>query len=685
MEYSHLTDIKSLKGVGKVRAEALYRLGIYTVGDLLYHFPRAYEYRGNVKSLSNAYDGEVASFVLTVATDVHNAKIRQGMVISKLRAFDDSASAEITFFNQPYLKDNLQIGSEYRFYGKITKKGNKCILSSPAVEPVCEGRILPSFVSVYPLSSGITQKFINNLIKESLDLIGDSIPEPLPENVRIENALCGIRRALLGIHMPESFQELEIAKRRLIFEEFYTFSLNMGRAPKRTGNAKAMVKRDTSTFERLLPFTLTGAQKRTIKEIAADLSSGRPMRRLVSGDVGSGKTAVAAAAAYIAVNNGAQCAVMAPTEILAVQHMKELSALFEQLGITSALLTGSVKGAARKKLLEDLKSGKVNILIGTHALIGQTVDFKNLGLVICDEQHRFGASQRESLLLKGGEDCHQLTMSATPIPRTLAMFLYGDIDMSRLDELPAGRQKVDTFVVNEDYRQRLFAFIEKQKEQGHQTYVICPSVEEAENGELTQEELSLYDIDKDLLSLTSQNKPKAVISHEKLLSEKMPGVKTAYLHGQLKAAQKEAVMNSFAKGEIDALVSTTVVEVGVNVPNATLMIIENAERFGLSQLHQLRGRVGRGSEKSYCILVTDAKGESPAKKRLEMLKNTNDGFKIAEYDLSERGPGDFLKRVDGEIRQHGEMRFRLANLCEDKALFDAACEAAKTFLYSSQS
>lgn len=673
------TNIQYMHGVGETRAKALARLGITTVGQLLYHFPRAYEFRGNVKPLADAENGEVAAFILTAATDVKNAALKRGMTLGKLRAFDESGSCEIAFFNQPYMKDSIVKGGEYRFYGKLTKEGGKCLLSSPVVEPVIEGRPLAPLVAVYPLTSGVTQKLLAKLVATALLELGDSIPDVLGEKLCREMGLCGIGTALRAIHAPSDFKALETAKKRLIFEELYRFALGAGETRKKNITAPALTDGDIAPLTERLPYTLTGAQNRAIGEIAVDLASGMPMRRLVSGDVGSGKTVVAAAAAYIAVKNGCQCALMAPTEILAVQHYNELSVLMGSLGISCGLLTGSVKGKARRELLSALADGSLGMLIGTHALIGDEVEFSRLGLVVCDEQHRFGVGQREALLMKGsGDSCHQLTMSATPIPRTLAMFLYGDLDMSPLNEMPPGRQRVETFVVDESYRERLCGFVRKQKAEGHQTYVVCPSVEEVEDGEVTQEDIRLFDFGYDINEIMRpKTPPKAAVTWAESLSALLPELKIGCVHGKMKPVLKDAVMSAFASGETDVLVSTTVIEVGVNVPNATLMIVENAERFGLSQLHQLRGRVGRGKAKSYCVLVSDAKSGSGAKERLEVMRTTYDGFKIAEFDLSERGPGDFLRSGEEDVRQHGDLRFRLANLCEDMDLFDAAVRAAR--------
>ncbi|MBQ8510094.1 MAG: ATP-dependent DNA helicase RecG [Clostridia bacterium] len=681
------TPVQYLTGVGEARAAGLAKLGITTVGQLLYHFPRGYEFRGNVQAVATVPSGETASFILVAATDVSNTMLRRGMVISRLRAFDESGSCEITFFNQPYIKDSIHKGCEYRFYGKLIVEGSKRLLNSPVVEPIEENKPLPNLVAVYPLTAGITQKLLAKLVKNALDqLIAQpgAIPELLPDKVRAENNLCAISYALTAIHFPPDFDTLSIAKRRLIFEEFYRFALGAAGRGEDTRRAPMLADTDTAPLIAPLPYTLTGAQTRAIADIAADLSSGKPMRRLVSGDVGSGKTIVAAAAAYMTAKNGFQCALMAPTEILATQHYNDLAPLFEKLGIGCRLLTGSIKAAERKKLLPALADGSVGVIIGTHALITEDVRFHALGLVICDEQHRFGVGQREALLAKASDDpsvtCHQLTMSATPIPRTLAMFLYGDLAMSPLDEMPPGRQRVETFVVNEGYRERLNAFIEKQCAVGNQVYVVCPSVEEIEGGEVTMEDIRLFDFGYDAEELMRpQSKPKAAVTWASTLAEALPGRRVGCVHGKMKAADKDAVMRSFAAGELDVLVSTTVIEVGVNVPNATLMIVENAERFGLSQLHQLRGRVGRGAAKSCCVLVSDAKSGSTARQRLDVMRTTYDGFKIAEFDLSERGPGDFIPRgeADGDVRQHGELRFRLANLCEDMKLLESAVNAAK--------
>lgn len=682
MEYNFNTPVRYLKQVGEHRSALLEKLGIATLGQLICHYPRGYQLRGNVKSLASAVSGETAAFILTVASDPSLSTVRRGMTLVKLKAFDSSAACDITFFNQPYLKSALKTGHEYRFFGKVINERGRLSMSSPIVEPIIEGKPLPSLVSVYPLTAGISQKLMSGLISTALSLLTaaskndpEALPETIPEEILRENSLCSRAWALKNIHFPTDLEALEIAKRRLIFEELYTFALGASGSRKdETRSAPTMPDKDTSPLTRLFPFELTGAQKRAIGAITSDLSSAKPMNRLVCGDVGSGKTAVAAAAAYMTVKNGYQCAIMAPTEILAAQHYNDLAPLFADLGINVGLLLGSTKPKDRRQLLSALADGTLNILIGTHALISDDVSFFALGLTICDEQHRFGVGQREALIGKGSDTTktvHRLNMSATPIPRTLALFLYGDLDMSTLDELPPGRQRVKTFVVNESYRERLDNFIRKQHSEGHQTYVVCPAVEEVESGEVSQEDIRLLDLDE-----LPKAPPKAAVTWVKRLEDALPELSFGCVHGKMRSAEKELIMARFAAGELDVLVSTTVIEVGVNVPNATLIIIENAERFGLSQLHQLRGRVGRGKAASNCVLVSDCPPGSRASKRLDVMRSTYDGFKIAEYDLGERGPGDFIPTGGDDIRQHGTLRFKLANLCEDMELLEAAIRAA---------
>lgn len=695
-------SVTKLNSVGKVRAEALGRLGVSCVGDLIGLYPRAYENRGDIKLLTQTENGEKAALCLTVATQPKKALIKRGMSLLKFRAYDDSGTAEIVYFNQDFLADKFNLGDTFRFYGRVERKkmpSGKDVfsLSSPIAELIKEsaGELAP-LVPIYPLSPPLNQNLMSKLVSEALTYLrGDASSDFIPEDIRMKNSLASRAFSLRTIHAPLSMRELEAAKKRLIFEELFLFSLGTSFAYKRqrpTFGASVCDKNDISELEALLPYELTGAQKRVIEEIKADLASGVPMSRLVCGDVGCGKTIVAAAAILIAVRSGRQAALMAPTEILATQHYNDLEKIFSALGIRTALLCGSTPKAEKRRIYDALSESdrdkRLDIVIGTHALISEGVKFSELGLVVNDEQHKFGVRQRSALGEKG-KNVHMLVMSATPIPRSLALTLYGDLDLSVIDEMPPGRQKVDTFAVDEGYRERLIAFIRKLTGEGGQVYVVCPAVEEKENDE---DELDVGDIPMSdigtggdfsvyLEEKNSRPELKSAIKYAKELQESIPERKIAFVHGKMKAAEKDAVMCSFASGEIDILVSTTVIEVGVNVPNACLMIVENAERFGLSQLHQLRGRVGRGTRKSYCVLVSDSKSER-ARERLEAMKKTYDGFTVAEKDLEMRGPGDFVGNYSGAVRQSGALRFKLADMLLDGELFSAALSEAKALLDS---
>ncbi|MBR6604146.1 MAG: ATP-dependent DNA helicase RecG [Clostridia bacterium] len=697
------TPVTQLKSVGKVRAEALMRLGAETIGDLIGLYPRAYENRGDIKLLSETVNGEKSALCLTVATQPKKALIRRGMSLLKFRAYDESGTAEIIYFNQDFLADKFALGETFRFYGKVERKkmpSGKDVfsLSSPVAEPIRESiSELAPLVPIYPLSPPLNQNLMGKLISESLTYLrGDAASDFLDDDIKMRNGLAGRAFALRTIHAPLSMRELEAAKKRLIFEEFFLFSLGTafaGRRQRPTGGAVICAENDISDLASALPYDLTGAQKRVIEEIKTDLASDTPMSRLVCGDVGCGKTVVAAAAMLIAVRSGKQAALMAPTEILATQHYGDLEKIFSSLGIKTALLCGSTPRAEKRRIYEALAEcdpeKRIDIVIGTHALISDGVKFSSLGLVVNDEQHKFGVRQRSALGEKG-ENVHMLVMSATPIPRSLALTLYGDLDLSVIDEMPPGRQRVDTFAVDEGYRERLIAFIRKLTGEGGQVYVVCPAVEEREaedvedavEGDIFMSEISTGEA----FSLcfeekNSQPELKSAVKYAEELAERLPDKKIAFVHGKMKPAEKDSVMQSFAAGEIDVLVSTTVIEVGVNVPNACLMIVENAERFGLSQLHQLRGRVGRGSRKSYCVLVSDSKSER-ARERLETMRKTYDGFTIAEKDLSMRGPGDFVGKNGGAVRQSGALRFRLADMLLDGELFSLAMSEAKMLLDS---
>ncbi|MBR5314428.1 MAG: ATP-dependent DNA helicase RecG [Clostridia bacterium] len=680
MDFS--TVVSSLSGIGKKRYESFLNLGINTVEDLLYHFPRAYQNRGEILPLAMTPDGTVGAFLLTVATKPQTVMLKNRKQLTKFVAFDDTGKVTIVFFNQPFVKDIFNVGDEFRFYGKLSVRSGQREMSSPVYEPIIQGRKLPDLVPVYPLTEGLTQKFIKNANETAFKtLVGEGydFPDIFSESQLKKYGLMSLKDALFEIHFPHNIDSVKKARERFVFEELYAFALGIYLAKKhrKNGNAFCMSDTDISGILNSLPYELTNAQKRSVNEILADMSNkeGRPMSRLLSGDVGSGKTACAAIALYTAVRNNTQGALMAPTEILATQHYNDLGPMFEKLGIKVALLTGSTTAANKRDIYEKVKINEIQIVIGTHALLNERLEFEKLGLVITDEQHRFGVRQRtllaEKTHLNGSYDSHVLVMSATPIPRTLALILYGDLDLSVLDELPPGRQKVDTFLVDEGYRERLNGFIRKNAE-SNQVYIICPAVEDTEEDE---DGLLPFDFTDDDVSSQAKNKlTSATGLAEKLQNEVFPDIKVGLVHGKMKAADKNRVMREFEQNKIKILVSTTVIEVGINVPNAVLMVIENAERFGLSQLHQLRGRVGRGKDKSYCILVSSSDSEK-SKQRLNVMCSTNNGFKIAEADLEQRGPGDFFTNKQGDARQSGGMKFRFATLCDMELLQKAFAEA----------
>ncbi len=681
------SSVKELNGVGEVRAANLEKMGIRTLRDLVKYTPRAYENRGNIRTLTQGTDGEKSAFLLTVGTTPKTVRLRGRMTLTKFRAFDETGTVEVVFYNQSYVQSVFTVGSAFRFWGSLNHSKSKVwTLSSPAYEPFYDGMVLPDYVSLYPLTSGISRKILSGLIDSALAV---DFPDYLPEDIRLKNHLPTLSHALRKIHHPENKNDLAHAMRRLVFDELFCVSAAVaaGRTVKQVPHVASMRETDLSPLFKCLPYELTNAQKRSIAEIASDMVSDSEksipaMRRILIGDVGSGKTICAVAALYIAAVNGYQAALMAPTEILANQHYHDIGAFLGKLGIGVSLLTGSTPAREKKKIYEALSNGnpEAQVVIGTHALLTDKVIFKNLLLTITDEQHRFGIAQRSTLDEKS-EHGHLLVMSATPIPRTLALSLYGDLAISRLDEMPAGRQKVDTFVVDESYRERMNGFIAKQISEGGQVYIVCPAIEEAasdeEDGgpdEVLLNSLSPGSRRRDLKSAKSYA--------EHLKNEVFPQYTIGLLHGQMKAAEKEAVMTCFVGGDIDILVSTTVIEVGVNVPNASLMIVENAENFGLSQLHQLRGRVGRGARKSYCILVSDFDGGT-AKERLHVMSHTHDGFEIAERDLALRGPGDFFSGAqDSRMRQSGGMNLRLARCCDDPALMSEAFSAASMLVRS---
>ena len=651
---ARLSDpVTMLKGVGPAKAKQLANLNIFTLRDLICHFPRGYEDRTQLKTIEKLEVDVPACFKAMVMNTPRTSHIRKGLDLTKVQVADHTGRLNLTFFNNKYVSENLQYGREYIFYGAVSGDFIGYNMTNPIFEsleasPVVTRRVMP----IYPLTAGLTNAAMLKLVRQALALC-DAPPEILPESVRWEYGILGADRAYQAIHEPNSMAEAEEAKKRLIFEEFFVFSagLSLMRAARAEKKCQSYQNTNLTPFLSALPFTLTGAQNRAIADITEDLTRGAPMNRLVQGDVGSGKTMVAAAAAYLAAGNGRQSALMAPTEILAEQHYQTLSGLLAPMGITVALLTGSMTPKEKKLTREALASGEIQVIVGTHALITDATQFHNLGLVIADEQHRFGVAQRSRLSSKG-DGVHLLVMSATPIPRTLALLMYGDLEVSILDELPPGREPVETFLVNESYRARINAFIRKHVSEGHQCFVVCPAVEENED-----------------LGIKA-----ATVWADTLQQTVFPDLRIALLHGQMKGAEKEAAMASFARGEADVMVATTVIEVGVDVPNATLMVIEDADRFGLSQLHQLRGRVGRGKAKSYCIL-TSRNRNPETMQRLKAFCKTTDGFKIAEEDLKLRGPGDFFGS-----RQSGLPTFRVANLSYDLATLKDAQKASADWI-----
>ena len=643
------TRVQFLKGVGETRAKSLEKQGIYSVGDLLRNYPRAYEDWNNTKLLRDAQINESICVRAVVAQNPQVVKTNGGRILVKTVISDGSDYIPVTFFNNKYVKDQLEEDKEYLFFGKITldKYNNKTMLSPRFEKSLDKQRIRP----IYKATSSMPSKTTERLVETALREIKGNVQEIIPEYIVKKYRLMGFEEALRAIHFPESEEQLALAKRRLIFEELLLLQMGLLNEKTEGGNRSSIpVKNDyTEEFYSSLPFEPTNAQKRAVAEAIENMKAAKQMNRLLQGDVGSGKTVVAAALMYNAVKNGFQAALMAPTEVLANQHYKTLSSFFGD-DINICLLTGSVTAAKKRDIRGRLKDGDCDIVVGTHAIIQNDVEFNNLGLVITDEQHRFGVGQRASLSNKGNNP-HTLVMSATPIPRTLAMMIYGDLDISVLDELPKGRQPIKTYHVPTSYHERIYNFIRKNIAQGQQAYIVCPLVSES---------------DSDLVPATEY--------YDYLKSTYFADCTLGLLHGQMKPKDKDAVMARFYSGEIQLLISTVVIEVGVDVPNATVMAIENAERFGLSQLHQLRGRIGRGSKESTCILLSDAQNEE-ATDRFETMCRTSDGFEIAKKDLEMRGPGDFFGS-----RQHGLPDMRIANLMTDSRILYEAQKTAKELM-----
>ena len=647
-------NIKYIKGVGEARAKLFNRLGIFTVHDLLYHLPRNYEDRSVIKSISELMDGETVCVCGSPSREIKSYRARGRLSVTQTTISDGTDTMRVTWFNAPYVSSTLSSAMEFTFYGKVAYKGNKFEMINPVVEiSGGENKKTGKIVPVYPSTAGLMQHHIRTTIENAFSSLDEDIPEVFSQQILKKYSLLPVMTAIRMIHMPASFEEFENARRRLAFEEL--FIMQSGICSVRDERCKYTATpiknvKCAADFVSALPFSPTSAQKRVINEICADLKKPIPMNRLVQGDVGSGKTIVAASAMFTVVKSGFQAALMAPTEILAAQHFKNLSPLFSKFGMTTVLLSGGMSSAEKRKNTELIKNGEADIIIGTHALLTDKVSFANLALVITDEQHRFGVRQRITLTDKG-TNAHTLVMTATPIPRTLSLILYGDLDISVIDELPPGRKPIETYAVSEKMRNRIYSFISKNIADGRQAYIVCPLVEESE-------------------TLTAKS---AVEYAEKLQKNVFPKLNIAVIHGKLKAKEKDDIMRRFSSGEINILVSTTVIEVGVDVPNANIMVIENAERFGLSQLHQLRGRIGRGSHQSYCIMFCN--NGKIAAERMKVMCETNDGFKISEKDLELRGPGEFFG-----VRQHGLPELKVANLSSDMNLLISARDAAQELL-----
>ena len=643
-------DVKYIKGVGPNRVKLLNKLGIFTLKDLITYYPRTYEDRSKPKNIAECIDGEEVLIEAYASGRVSDVRLR-GKTMQKLIIRDETGVATAVWFNQSYLKNKFEQGKKYTFYGKVNNSFGRITINSPVFDEEGKTSNTGKIIPIYPLTFSLSQNTIRRIMENAIKEVEGKLEETLPEYILKEYHLEGINEATKSIHFPQEFKDFNIARNRLAFEELLTMQLALLELKNSYMNEEKGIQfsKDVhmSDIINKLPFQLTNAQRRVLEEIDNDMESDKPMNRLLQGDVGSGKTVIAMCAAYKAVKCGYQAAIMAPTAILATQHLENFKKIFDELDIKCELLISAMTKKKKTELLERLKNGEIDILIGTHALLQENVEFKNLGLVVTDEQHRFGVKQRTTIVEKG-QNPDVLVMTATPIPRTLALILYGDLDISIIDELPPNRKKIDTFAVTKGMEDRINNFIKVQLKEGRQAYIVCPLVEE-------NEELDLKSVEK---------------LYEKCKTETFPEYRVEYIHGKMKAKDKDDIMMRFKNKEIDILISTTVIEVGVDVPNANIMVIEDAQRFGLAQLHQLRGRVGRGEYKSYCILKYEGKGET-VRKRMKVMCDTNDGFIISEKDLELRGSGDFFGTM-----QHGLPEFKIANLFEDMNILKVAQEAA---------
>ena len=632
-------EVQYIKNVGPNRVKLLNKLNIFTLGDLITYFPRNHEDRSIPKKIAETTDGEEVLIKATAITKVTEMRTRR-MTIYKLVVRDDTGVCTITWFNQKYLKDKIKMGNTYHFFGKIENKLGRIEMNSPVFEEEGVEKNTGRIVPIYPSTFNLSQNMLRKVMESGINEVYGKLEETLPEYILEKYKLLEINEAIKNIHFPESNSDFIRAKNRLVFEELLGVQLALLNLREGYNVEKKGIKfnKDVKMNDIIdtLPFKLTNAQLRVLKEINDNMESEKTMNRLLQGDVGSGKTVVSIISAYKAVKSGYQVAIMAPTAILADQHLKNFEKTLKNFNIKCELLISSVTKKKKEDILQRLANGEIDILIGTHAILEENVVFNNLGLVVTDEQHRFGVKQRAKIVAKGNNP-DVIVMSATPIPRTLALILYGDLDISIIDELPPNRKKIDTFAVTKEYEERVNNFVKKQVNEGRQAYIVCPLVEDSE--------------ELDLKSVTAL--------YEKYKNEVFSEYKVEYLHGKMKAKEKDEIMNRFKDGQIDILISTTVIEVGVDVPNSSIMVVENAERFGLAQLHQLRGRVGRGEYQSYCILKYEGKGKN-TRERMKIMCQTNDGFVISEKDLELRGSGDFFGTA-----QHGLPELKIANLFED--------------------